>query len=147
MINTIESYNNIDIKDDFMFCTVMKNPELLLGDESLKAFVNIKGDLEKLPEKMQAVLKYMDKGIVSDEFTASLDKEVNIVRNNEKWRLEYMTLQDKLDEKYEQGLEQGKAEERARYLMLYRCLKNDNRLEVLDEAELDVEILYREYGL
>lgn len=37
---------------------------------------------------------------------------MDIVRNNEKWRIEYMTLQDKLD-----------------------------------EAELDVEILYREYGL
>lgn len=89
------------------------------------------------------------------EFTASLDKEVNIVRNNEKWRLEYMTLQDKLDEKYEQGLEQGieqgieqgKAEERARYLMLYRCLKNDNRLEVLDGADIDIELLYKDYGI
>lgn len=72
---------------------------------------------------------------------------IDIVRNSEKWRLEYMTLQDKLDEKYEQGLEQGKAEERTRYLQLYKCLKTDNRLNVLDESDIDVEKLYAEYGI
>lgn len=79
------------------------DPTILLNDGTMKVFVNIKGDLTQVSDKMSALLKFMDIGEVSDEFTASLKNEVNIVKNNTKWRLDYMTLQDKLDERYEQG--------------------------------------------
>ncbi|MCM1467992.1 MAG: hypothetical protein NC086_07570, partial [Alistipes sp.] len=42
-----------------------------------------------------------------DEFTRELDKAVRSVRNNEKWRFDYMTLQMNYQEKYEQGYDEG----------------------------------------
>ncbi|MCM1246711.1 MAG: hypothetical protein NC293_13820, partial [Roseburia sp.] len=36
-----------------------------------------------------------------------LEEAVQSVRRNEKWRLDYMTLQMHYQEKYEQGVEQG----------------------------------------
>ncbi|MCM1257078.1 MAG: hypothetical protein NC307_04415 [Roseburia sp.] len=42
-----------------------------------------------------------------DDFTRELDEAVQEVRKNEKWRLDYMTLQMYYQEKYEQGLGQG----------------------------------------
>ncbi|MCM1499891.1 MAG: hypothetical protein NC124_15620, partial [Clostridium sp.] len=44
--------------------------------------------------------------------TKELDEAVQSVRNNEKWRLDYMTLQMNYQEKYEQGIALGRMEER-----------------------------------
>lgn len=52
-----------------------------------------------------------------------LEEEVASVRKNEKWRLDYMTLQMKYQEKYEQGIEQGKKQ------MALKMLKNQLPIE------------------
>ena len=40
-------------------------------------------------------------------YTRELAEAVQSVRDNEKWRLDYMTLQMSYQEKFEQGVEQG----------------------------------------
>lgn len=57
--------------------------------------------------KAYALLDFIDGKEPEDEFTRELDEAVQSVRKNEKWRLEYMTLQMNYQEKYEQGVEQG----------------------------------------
>ena len=42
-----------------------------------------------------------------DDFTKELSSEVDVVKQNEKWRRDYMTLQMEYNEKYRQGLERG----------------------------------------
>ena len=51
-----------------------------------------------------------------DDFTRELDEAVQSVRKNEKWRMDYMTLQMNYQEKYEQGVEQGKVDSAKRML-------------------------------
>ena len=56
---------------------------------------------------MKRLLDFIDGKEPDDDFTRELDEAVQSVRKNEKWRLDYMTLQMNYQEKYEQGIEQG----------------------------------------
>lgn len=47
---------------------------------------------------------------VSDAFTQDLEEAVQSVRQNEKWRLDYMTLQQEYRERREEGRLEGKIE-------------------------------------
>ncbi len=52
-------------------------------------------------------MEYIDGQAASDEFTRELEDAVQSARRNEKWRLDYMTLQQEYREKYNEGLEAG----------------------------------------
>ena len=81
--------------------------ELPLGDDTTKIILNTKGTLDDVSPEMKKLLNYIDGEAPSDEFTEELEQAVKKVRDNEKWRLDYMTLQMSYQEKFEQGLEQG----------------------------------------
>ena len=81
--------------------------ELPLGDDTTKIILNTKGTLDDVSPEMKKLLNYIDGEAPSDEFTEELEQAVKKVRDNEKWRLDYMTLQMNYQEKYEQGIEQG----------------------------------------
>ncbi|MCM1494984.1 MAG: hypothetical protein NC089_04225, partial [Bacteroides sp.] len=51
--------------------------------------------------------RYIETGIPTDDYTQELENEVNRVRRNEKWRLDYMTLYLKQQESYMDGKEEG----------------------------------------
>ncbi|MBQ8281289.1 MAG: Rpn family recombination-promoting nuclease/putative transposase [Lachnospiraceae bacterium] len=131
------------------------NNKLSLNDGTMKAFVNIKGDLGKVSNQLKSLLQYFDTGKVSDEFTATLDNEVNSTRNNKKWRLEYMTLQDALNEKYELGCEKGIEIGRGegikigeqRLSTLVRLLLADERFEEIRCLPENQDKLYEEYRI
>ena len=63
--------------------------------------------LDDVTPEMKKLLDFIDGKEPEDEFTRELDEAVQSVRKNEKWRLDYMTLQMNYQEKYEQGIEQG----------------------------------------
>lgn len=63
--------------------------------------------MDDVTPEMKKLLDFIDGKEPGDDFTRELDKEVQSVRKNEKWRLDYMTLQMHYQEKYEQGIEQG----------------------------------------
>lgn len=82
-----------------------------LGDDATKIILNTKGTMDDITPDLKKVLDFIDGRGASDEYTKALEKEVESVRKNEKWRLDYMTLQMKyqeiLQEGFEQGMEQG----------------------------------------
>ena len=82
--------------------------ELPLGDDTTKIILNTKGTLDDVSPEMKRLLDYVDGKGVSDTFTRDLEEAVQSARQNEKWRLDYMTLQMNYQEKYEQGIEQGR---------------------------------------
>lgn len=84
-----------------------ENPELLLGDGATKIFINTKGTQDDITPEMKNLLDYIDGKKPEDDYTKELEEAVKTVRNNEKWRLDYMTLQMHYDEKYEMGKEEG----------------------------------------
>ena len=81
--------------------------ELPLKDDTVKIILNTKGILDDVSIEMKSLLDYIDGKEPEDDFTRELDDAVNEVRDNEKWRLEYMTLQMSYQEKYEMGVQDG----------------------------------------
>lgn len=80
---------------------------MTFGDETIKIILNTKGTMDDVSPEMKRLLEYIDGQAASDEFTRELDDAVQSVRRNEKWRLDYMTLQQEYREKYNEGLEAG----------------------------------------
>ena len=81
--------------------------KLPLSDDTVKIILNTKGILDDVSIEMKSLLDYLDGKEPEDDFTRELDDAVNEVRDNEKWRLEYMTLQMSYQEKYELGVQDG----------------------------------------
>ena len=48
-------------------------------------------------------LEYIDGQEATDDFTRELEEAVQSVRRNEKWRLDYMTLEQEYRERYNEG--------------------------------------------
>ena len=84
-----------------------QDPSLTFGDETIKIILNTKGTMDDVSPEMKRLLEYIDGQAASDEFTRELDDAVQSARQNEKWRLDYMTLQQEYREKYNEGLEAG----------------------------------------
>ncbi len=80
---------------------------LRLGDDATKIILNIKGTMDDITPEMKKVLDFIDGKEATDDYTRALEQEIEAVRKNE-WRLDYMTLQMRYQEKYEQGIEQSK---------------------------------------
>jgi len=85
----------------------IQNMGLGLGDGTTKIILNTKGIMDDVTPEMKRLLDFIDGREPGDDFTRELDRAVQSVRKNEKWRLDYMTLQMNYQEKYEQGMEQG----------------------------------------
>ena len=80
---------------------------LRLGDDAIKIILNTKGTMDDITPEMKNILDFIDGKEASDDYTRALEEEIESVKKNEKWRMDYMTLQMKYQEKYEQGIEQG----------------------------------------
>lgn len=85
----------------------MQEPGLVLGDDTVKIILNTKGTMDDVSPEMKSLLDFIDGKEPRDDYTRGLAEAVKAVRNNEKWRLDYMTLQMSYQEKFEQGLERG----------------------------------------
>ena len=81
--------------------------EIGLGDETTKIILNTKGTMDDVTPEMKRLLDYIDGQAASDDFTKELETAVKSVRKNEKWRLDYMTLEMRYKELLEQGFEEG----------------------------------------
>ena len=113
----------------------IQNPELGLGDDTTKIILNTKGTMNDVTPEIKKLLNFIDGKEPEDDFTRELDEAVQSVRKNEKWRLDYMTLQMNYQEKYEQGIEHEK-EKTARRLIESGRFSIE---EIADVTELSVE--------
>ena len=90
----------------------IQNLDLSLKDDATKIILNTKGTMDDVTPEMKKLLDFIDGKEPEDDFTRALDEAVRSARKNEKWRLDYMTLQMNYQEKYEQGIEQGMEQEK-----------------------------------
>ena len=88
----------------------IQNTNLTLGDETIKIILNTKGTMNDVNPEMKQLLEYIDGREASNEFTRELETAVKTAKNNDRWRVEYMTLEMRYRELLEQGLEQGLAQ-------------------------------------
>ena len=85
----------------------VEDPDLLLNDGTQKIILNTKGIFDDVRPELKRLLNFIDGMQPEDAFTQDLSEAVESAKRNEKWRLDYMTLQMAYDEKYREGLEQG----------------------------------------
>ena len=81
---------------------------LPLNDGSVKIFLSTKGTLDDVSADVKAFLNYVDTGIIKGKFVKQLDVAVQVVKSNQKVRLEYMTYQMALLESKLEGEERGR---------------------------------------
>lgn len=76
-----------------------------MGDETTKVFINADGTANDISQDMKDFLDYLQgKGARSD-FTRRISDEVNKARAHEEWKVEYMSLFLRDQEKIEEGCE------------------------------------------
>ena len=117
----------------------IQNTELALGDDTTKLILNTKGTMDDVTPEMKRLLDYIDGKEPEDDYTRELDEAVQAARKNEKWRLDYMTLQMHYQEKYEQGLEQGAEQEKEKMVRRLIKLGKFSFEEIATITELSVE--------
>ena len=63
--------------------------------------------MDDVSPEMKRILDYIDGKGASDEYTKQLEEAVRSARQNESWRLGYMTLEYEYRQRYEEGLKEG----------------------------------------
>lgn len=131
-------------------CT--ENPDIRLKDARSTIFINLKGDRKKLSPKLTALLDYLKTASPADDFTDKLNHQVHKLRNDFEWRENYMTLEMKMEERFdagmaqgmkqglEQGLEQGSIK-CMQELILAKLHKGKSITQIADECEKSEETI------
>ena len=95
----------------YTFCnTCQENTALTLDDDAVKIILSTKGTMDDVSPEMQRILDYIDGKGASDKFTEELEEAVCSARQNERWRLNYMTLEYEYRQRYLEGKEEGREE-------------------------------------
>lgn len=76
----------------------VEDPDLLLNDGTQKIILNTKGIFDDVRPELKRLLNFIDGRQPEDAFTQDLSEAVESAKRNEKWRLDYMTLQMAYDE-------------------------------------------------
>ena len=79
---------------------------------SSKVFNSVEREIGEISEELKEVIRYLNDGTVSGQYSQELDTAVTAVKSNEERRLEYMTLamhdMEIREEAREEGREEGK---------------------------------------
>lgn len=143
-------------KDYYKYTFVNKCDEvegLELEDGTTTIFMNTEGHKGDISEDCKVFLKGIKGQFTENEFSAILEKEVEKIKKNKKWRKEYMFLsmwlrdeQKKAEQEglekglkqgLEQGLEQGRAEAEKRAIKnMLKKISVDEIIQLGYESEL-----------
>ena len=135
----------------YTFCnTCQENTALTLDDDAVKIILSTKGTMNDVSPEMKRILDYIDGKGASDKFTEELEEAVRSARQNERWRLDYMTLEYEYRQRYLEGKEEGRAEgrEEGRAEGRERTIqklheRGDSIASIADIVELDEEEVKR----
>ena len=92
----------------------VKEEGLKLDDGTTKLFLSTKGQVDDISKPLKNFLDYVDGHAPADELMQEIDSEVNIAKNREEWRREYMTLALEIEKEKKISLEQGEIEGRVK---------------------------------
>ena len=88
-------------------------PQLKMKDGSTKVFLNAKGqDDEKISQELRAFLDYVAGKPTASKFVRQLAEAVQSVKQEKKWRLEYMVYDFEMYDRENKGREEGRKEGR-----------------------------------
>ena len=76
---------------------------ITLGDDAIKILLNTKGYVGEINDELKALLRYMDGLVPENDYTRALDNAVTEIRNDTKWRREYMRFNELMRERERLG--------------------------------------------
>ena len=131
----------------------IEEPDLRLGDGTTRIFLNTKGIIENndISEKLQAFLIYVEGQSSDNGFVKKLANKILEIKENKKWRVDYMNdvvrMQLALDEGIEigmergieRGIEQGMEESLEYNVKIVNFLSKNNRSDEIAEVFGDKE--------
>ena len=116
----------------------IENKDLVLADKRRTYFVNIKGNREGISEDTTKLLDYFKTGQPTDSYTESIQNEVELIRDDNDWRENYMTIEMKMDQRYEQGKNEGE-QNRDRELIAKWLQKGKTITEIAEDLDRSEE--------
>ncbi len=126
--------------------TCLECPKLIFGDNTTKIVVNAASEDTSMTSDMRQFLGFLLKGTGESELVRDIMADVEKARNREEWRVEFMTLLMRDNEKRAEG----RAEGESRFASLMRELIASNRYDDIDKAinsSDERERLYQEFGI
>ena len=87
-----------------------EDPEIFLEDGTTKIFFHTNGTKGNISEEAKNILKFIADNTAEDDFTEKLAREVQKIKENKEWQVEYMTLLMREREKYKEEIADGRAE-------------------------------------
>ena len=118
--------------------TYKENKGLMLADKRRTYFVNVNGNREGISEDTTKLLDYFKTGQPTDHYTKDIQKQVQIIRNDDDWRENYMTIEMKMDQRYEQGKNEGE-QNRDRELIAKWLQKGKTIAEIAEDLDRSEE--------
>lgn len=125
-----------------------------MEDQAIKVFLNAQGAEHAGDEDLKAFLKYLNGEMSDNSFVKELEREVQRVRDNKEWRVEYMTLlmrdRENMEKGMEIGIEIGAERGENRLGSLMSCLIKEGKNKEMEHAISDRkyrEKLYKRYNL
>ena len=90
-----------------------EDSSIKLNDRAYKVFFNAKEYANMESDEEKAFFRFLAGQKAETELTKSLEKKVRFAKKNMKWRKQYMTWQQTIDEEKEISYEEGRAEGKA----------------------------------
>ena len=89
-------------------------PDLELGDDTVKVFLNTKGTVGTVSRDLRELLEYIETSKIPagcrNSLIPELETELDAARNNKEWERDYMTLEMLKHDSREEGIEIGREE-------------------------------------
>ena len=119
---------------------------LEMGDDTVKVFINAKGDRSGLSQNMSDFLDYLLLKTINGDFTKRIQSAVEQTIEHKEWRTEYMKLALVLEEEREEGRQEGREEGRNEMQAELdrtkaEAAEKDKRIEELEKQIAELRIM------
>ena len=89
-----------------------EKPDLEMGDETTKIFLNAKGICDRIEPELKSLLTYLCDGQATSDLTEEIDTQVVKARANPRWKGDFMTLYEHYQIERANGRREGLQEGR-----------------------------------
>ncbi len=124
---------------------------LVLGDETIKLFLNTQGTIDDVDGEMLEFLKYIQNStdevanVSKSELVKEINQKVRYLKEDKSMEVEYMTLLERDREKFQEGREEGREEAKKEAAKALLDILDDKTIALKMNLPLEqVEALRRE---
>ncbi|SEK63560.1 conserved hypothetical protein (putative transposase or invertase) [Butyrivibrio sp. ob235] len=120
--------------------------DLLLKDGTDRIFICAGGNKNDVSEDMNNFIDYLAGNVANSDLTSKLEGKVKEAIEKNRWRKEYMTLQEMMKDEFEEGVKHGIEQGTDRHLIEQICKKlskGKDTATIADEVEEDVSVVQK----